>query len=89
MGFCRMKRQCPDDKGMDCGGKRSATPLWLSVEQAVHQGFAAAWESGVALRLPPQSILALSAAGGASLLSNGFSLTNRAGSESNPGPVHL
>ena len=89
MGFRPIKWRCPGSNGMDRGGKRSATPLWLRVEQVVHQGFAAAWETGVTLRLPPQSILALSAAGGASLRSDGFSLTNRAGSESNPGPVYL
>src|SRR6266403_5896404 len=34
---------------MECGGKRSATPLWCQTE------------SGVALRLPPHSILSLRA----------------------------
>ena len=40
---------------MDCGGKRSATPLSLAVliQHSLRQLFS---QSGVALRLPPQSI---------------------------------
>jgi hypothetical protein len=40
---------------MECGGKRSATPLWLRVALLLHQRITAVRESGVALRLPPHS----------------------------------
>src|SRR5438105_4776345 len=39
---------------MECGGKRSATPLWLMfVPSSQHEPLS---QSGVALRLPPHSI---------------------------------
>src|ERR1035437_756912 len=40
---------------VECGGKRSATPLWLRVALLLHQRVTAVRESGVALRLPPHS----------------------------------
>jgi hypothetical protein len=40
---------------LDCGGKRSATPLWLRVALLLHQWITAVRVSGVALRLPPHS----------------------------------
>ena len=43
---------CPDATDMECGGKRSATPLWLQVALLLHQRITAGRESGVALRLP-------------------------------------
>ena len=89
MGFCPMKRQCPDDKGMDCSGKRSATPLSQAAAIPSCTACSTLSQSGIALRLPPQSILVLSVAGGAALRSNGFSLTSRADGESNPRPVYL
>ena len=42
-----------------CGGKRSATPLWLRVALLLHQRITAVRESGVALRLPPHSTVVL------------------------------
>jgi hypothetical protein len=47
---------------VECGGKRSATPLWLRVALLLHQRVTAVRESGVALRLPPHSIATLSMA---------------------------
>jgi hypothetical protein len=44
--------------GLDYGGKRSATPLWVEVTLGLNKALLTGWESGVALRLPPQSILA-------------------------------
>jgi hypothetical protein len=44
-----------DNVALECGGKRSATPLWLRVAQRMHQWIASAWQGGVALRLPPHS----------------------------------
>ena len=43
--------KCASHSGMECGGKRSATPLFLELSPS-----ASAIESGVALRLPPHSI---------------------------------
>jgi hypothetical protein len=45
----------PGDTGVECGGKRSATPLWLRAAHLMHQWIAALLENGVALRLPPHS----------------------------------
>ena len=44
-----------DKVAMECGGKRSATPLWLRVALLLHQQITALRESGVALRLLPHS----------------------------------
>jgi hypothetical protein len=44
-----------DKVAMECGGKRSATPLWLRVALLLDQRITAVRESGVALRLPPHS----------------------------------
>jgi hypothetical protein len=44
-----------DKIAMECGGKRSATPLWLRGALLLHQRITAVRESGVALRLPPHS----------------------------------
>ena len=44
-----------DKVAMECGGKRSATPLWLRVALLLHPRITAVRESGVALRLPPHS----------------------------------
>ena len=41
---------------MECGGKRSATPLWLKTATPLQPRADHASESGVALRLPPHSI---------------------------------
>jgi hypothetical protein len=40
---------------MDCGGKRSATPLSLAASGPISTIYADSSQSGVALRLPPQS----------------------------------
>jgi hypothetical protein len=40
---------------MDCGGKRSTTPLSLTTSGPVSSIYADSSQSGVALRLPPQS----------------------------------
>jgi hypothetical protein len=40
---------------MDCGGKRSATPLCLTATGPASSIYAYSSQSGVALRLPPQS----------------------------------
>jgi hypothetical protein len=40
---------------VDCGGKRSATPLWLRLAQTERLYMNVERKSGVALRLPPQS----------------------------------
>jgi hypothetical protein len=44
-----------DKVAMECGGKRSATPLWLRVALLLHQRITVVRETGVALRLPPHS----------------------------------
>jgi hypothetical protein len=48
-------RHGADEVAVDCGGKRSATPLSLAaLIQLTHPPVLS--QSGVALRLPPQSI---------------------------------
>ena len=42
-----------------CGGKRSATPLWLAAPSGGLVPYADSSQSGVALRLPPHSISAM------------------------------
>jgi hypothetical protein len=51
----RSGRTVIDKVAMECGGKRSATPLWLRMALLLHQRITAVRESGVALRLPPHS----------------------------------
>jgi hypothetical protein len=55
-------RRCPDDTSVECGGKRSATPLSQVAALLDAAPRASRSQSGVALRLPPQSKAALSAA---------------------------
>jgi hypothetical protein len=55
-------RRSPDDTGVECGGKRSATPLSQVAAFPDAPARANLSQSGVALRLPPQSKAALSAA---------------------------
>jgi hypothetical protein len=45
-----------DQVVMDCGGKRSATPLSLMASGLAWSIYADSSQSGLALRLPPQSI---------------------------------
>jgi hypothetical protein len=47
--------EIPRPASMDCGGKRSATPLSLPVKSAWCNPCVTSTQSGVALRLPPQS----------------------------------
>jgi hypothetical protein len=53
---------CSGATDVECGGKRSATPLWLRAALLLHQRITAVRKSGVALRLPPHSIATLSMA---------------------------
>ena len=51
-----MLARAMDKVVMDCGGKQSATPLSLRASGQVASIYADSSQSGVALRLPPQSI---------------------------------
>jgi hypothetical protein len=55
LSMARSRGVAKDD--LECGGKRSAMPLWITVSQGMPQRIVYAWHSGVAFRLPPHSTL--------------------------------